>query len=742
MNEWQVLPGVASAAAARFADLDAVFALEGEIVAKDSTTRTVRVELDGRRYYVKRYHGLGKKPLRRWFGTPRVQLEWENLQRFADWGIPTARLVAYGLESQGGRFVRGALITAEIPDTTDLGKLARSHDPRLKTQFQRRLTPASSALSEAAEAKSQSWWHGVSAQIADIARRMHSRRFVHGDLKWRNLLVDGSGKIFLIDCPSGGFWWPPFLQYRIVKDLACLDKVAKRQLSRTQRLRFYLDYAQKKRLDDADKRRIRQIAGFFAGRDEAQESAESLRAGGRRLLVPSAIALDDGRELVVERWLRILPGKRLTGIGSWNGQTVLAKLFVAARGSERHWQRECRGIDSLKQHDLPTAQRLAAGRLEGAGHYVLTEYLDGARCPDATAASELGKVFEAVGRMHARGILQVDVHLGNFLLKNDSLYVIDGDAIRSVKIGDRPQFYEFQNRGLSPIFTDNLALLFAQLPPATLSGLQADLLDAYRKGNPDLAVDVAQLKAAIARAREARLADVLDKCLRDCSLFKVARRVDRFFSLVRTEADFLAPLIADPDAWLEQGTPLKRGRSATLALVELEGRRLVIKRYNIKSAGHALSRAWRPSRAWHAWIEAHRLRFLGIATPRPLALIEHRLGPLRGRAWLVTEYCEGQSLKARLDAHAESGAPARVKEAVRALFARLAEERISHGDLKATNFLCCGDELVVLDLDAMRRLDGEAAWRKAWKKDRARFLRNWPEGSVLRRELDAALPPD
>jgi tRNA A-37 threonylcarbamoyl transferase component Bud32 len=706
MSQWQVLPGVDAAATERFADLDAVFALEGEIVAKDSTTRTVRVDIAGRRYYVKRYHGLGKKPLRRWFGTPRVQLEWENLQRFADWGIPTAQLVACGLESQGGRFVRGALITAEIPDTTDLGKLARTHDPRLQ---------------------SQSWRDGVSAQVADIARRMHGRRFVHGDLKWRNLLVDAAGKVFLIDCPSGGFWWPPFLQYRIVKDLACLDKVAKRQLSRTQRLRFYLDYAQKKKLDDADKRRIREIVGFFAGRDETQESAASLRAGGRRLLVPSTIALDDGSELVVERWLRILPGKRLTGIGKWNGQTVLAKLFVAARGSERHWQRECRGIDSLKQYELPTAKLLAAGRLEGAGYFVLTEYLDGAQCPGVTAIDELERVFEAVGRMHARGILQEDVHLGNFLLRDGSLYIIDGDAIRPAG-SDRERL-------------DNLALLFAQLPPASCIGMQADLLAAYRKGNPDLAIDAARLGTSIVRAREVRLADYLDKCLRDCSLFKVARRVDRFFSLVRAEADFLAPLIADPDAWLEQGIALKRGKTATLALVELNGRKLVIKRYNIKSAGHALSRAWRPSRAWHSWVEAHRLRFLGIATPRPLALIERRLGPLRGRAWLVSEYCEGPNLQTRLAEHTDSGAPAKVKEAVRTLFARLAAERISHGDLKATNFLCRGDELVVLDLDAMRRHDSEAAWRKAWQKDRVRFLRNWPEGSALRREIDAALPP-
>ena len=704
MSEWRVLPGVDAEAAARFADLDAVFALEGEIVAKDSTTRTVRVEVGGRRYYVKRYHGLGKKPLRRWFGTPRVQLEWENLQRFADWGIPTARLVACGLESQGGLFARGALITEEIPATADLARLAREGAP---------------------SQKSRSWWHGVSTQVAEIARRMHTRRFAHGDLKWRNLLVDAAGKAYLIDCPSGGFWWPPFLEYRIVKDLACLDKVAKRQLSRTQRLRFYLDYAQKRKLDVADKRRIRRIVGFFAGRDEEQESAESLRAGGRRLLVPCTVALEGGGELAIERWLRILPGKRLTGVGRWNGRTVLAKFFVAKRGAERHWQRECRGIDSLKAHGLPTPALLASGRLEGDGHFVLTEYLDSAQCPSATAAGELATVFEAVGRMHARGILQEDVHLGNFLLAGGGLHVIDGDAIRPARSGRA--------------CLGNLALLFAQLTPADCRAWQAALLAAYRRGHPGPALEAAQLEAAIARAREARLADYLDKCLRDCSLFKSARRADRFFSMLREEADFLAPLMADPDAWLEQGISLKRGRSATLALVELEGRKLVIKRYNIKSAVHALSRAWRPSRAWHSWVEAHRLRFLGIPTPRPLALIERRLGPLRGRAWLISEHCEGPNLQERLAA--ENGLPPGIAEAVRRLFARLAEARLSHGDLKASNFLCSGDELCVLDLDAMRRHDSEAAWRKAWLKDRARFLRNWPEGGAIRREMEAALPP-
>lgn len=345
MTQWQLMPGIDPAAAACFADLDKVFTLEGDIVARDAMSNVVRVAVNSRHYYVKRYAGLGDKPLRRWLVTPRIQLEWENLQRFAAWGIPTADLVAYGLEKKQGRFFRGAMITAEIPDTQDLRRLARNADPRLK---------------------SRRWWDGVSRQLADITRRMHAQRFAHGDLKWRNLLVDKEDRLFLIDCPSGGFWRPPFLEYRIVKDLACLDKSAKRNLSRSRRLRFYLDYVGKRRLDKRDKQRIRKIVGFFVGRDEDLASAASLRAAGRTPLPRQSIALESGALLTLKRWLRVLPGKRLTGVGEWQGRPVLAKLFIAARGAERHWQRECRGVEVLQTSALPSPALLLSGKLEGA----------------------------------------------------------------------------------------------------------------------------------------------------------------------------------------------------------------------------------------------------------------------------------------------------------------------------------------------------------------------------------------
>lgn len=245
MSAWQLSPDLDPAVARAFASLAAVFALDGERVSRDPLSDVIRVEIAGERYYVKRYRSAGKG-LRRYLGRPRVKAEWQNLRRFAKWGIPTASLAAWGLERSGGAFLRGALITRELPGTKDLARLARDDDPRLGDPR---------------------WVDGVSRQLARATRTMHDHHFVHNDLKWRNLLVDGEGRLFFIDCPVGGFWWGQWLRWRIVKDLACLDKVAKYKLSRTQRLRFYLQYRRRSRLNASDKVRIRQILKYFEGRE-------------------------------------------------------------------------------------------------------------------------------------------------------------------------------------------------------------------------------------------------------------------------------------------------------------------------------------------------------------------------------------------------------------------------------------------------------------------------------------------
>ena len=303
--------------------------------------------------------------------------------------------------------------------------------------------------------------------------------------------------------------------------------------------------------------------------------------------------------------------------------------------------------------------------------------------------------------------------------------------------------------------------------------------DSEEDGNSGL--DTA-LQAATDRAREVRLTDYLRKIRRDCTLFQVDRRPGQFSVVLREYADALAPVLADPDAWVGRGTMLKNGRSATVVRITLDAAPLstagdsalphhacptadptlsspatssqtsmpggatssplVLKRYNLKSGLHALSRALRPSRAWHAWCAGHRLRLLGIPTPTPLAIIEERSGPLRGRAWLITEWCEGTRLIEHFGhdgARAPNEAEAR---ALTALFTSLRRARITHGDLKAHNLFWQDGRLALIDLDAMVHHNRATADARAWHKDRARFLRNWPENSPLHRWLDTALPTE
>ena len=229
-----------------FPDLHAAVSAPGEEINGNWMSRLVRCQKGDNYYYIKTYTRRGRW-LRRFIGRSRTRAEWENLQAFVAMGLPAADLVAYGESGMGERY-RGTLITKEVEGTLDLATLAENRHSLLADR---------------------QWRLQIIDRLSRAVRKMHGFRFVHNDLKWRNLLVNvtDAPTVHFIDCPLGRKMPWPFLVRGRIKDLACLDKIAKKQLSQMERLRFYLAYKGKTRLSANDKKEIYRVLCFFEGRE-------------------------------------------------------------------------------------------------------------------------------------------------------------------------------------------------------------------------------------------------------------------------------------------------------------------------------------------------------------------------------------------------------------------------------------------------------------------------------------------
>ena len=473
-----------------------------------------------------------------------------------------------------------------------------------------------------------------------------------------------------------------------------------------------------------------------------------LQKSGRAPGLPLSIELADAAgpaQLQLLSLLRVLPGQRYVGAGVWRGRTVLAKLMVGAKAA-RNFQRELTGVRLLAEQGLTTPQLLADGLQEGEGGWLLFEFLEGAHSLgdawDAVASlpvladeqvAVLAEALAAIGQMHLKGLWQEDLHLDNLLRQGGKLYLIDGAGI-CVEEAGKPLSRQK--------VLENLGVFFAQLP-ISLEPFIEELLVHYLLSNGEHALPLEALLKQVEKVRAWRLHDFLNKTGRDCSLFSVQQGAFALRAVRREEEPAMLPVLARADALLDQGHLYKTGGAASVGKVEVDGRTLVIKRYNIKGFAHWLKRFWRPSRAWHSWREGNRLAFLGIATPKPLALLETRFLWLRGKAYLVTEHLPGPDIIERFAPYVEQGnAPEAELVALDRLFADLLRERISHGDLKGHNVFWADGRWALIDLDSMCQHRSASSFAAAYARDRARFMRNWPVGSALYQVIDGRLPKE
>ncbi|MHC5204768.1 lipopolysaccharide kinase InaA family protein [Pseudomonas chlororaphis] len=471
-----------------------------------------------------------------------------------------------------------------------------------------------------------------------------------------------------------------------------------------------------------------------------------LKQAGRAPSLPLSLELADAAgpaTLQLFSLLRVLPGQRYVGAGVWRGRPVLAKLLVGAKAA-RHFQRELQGVRLLEEQGMTTPLLLADGLKEGEGGWLLFEFLEGSESlGDAWKQVEslpaladeqqavLAEALAAIAELHSKGLWQEDLHLDNLLRHQGKLYLIDGAGI-CVEQAGKPLSRQK--------VLENLGVFFAQLPKS-LEPFTEELLVHYLLNNAEHALPLEALQKQVDKVRSWRLKDFLNKVGRECTLFSVLRGPFALRAIRREEEAAMLPVLEQADALLDRGHLYKTGGAASVGRVEVAGRTLVVKRYNIKGFAHWLKRFWRPSRAWHSWQEGNRLAFLGIATPKPLALLEKRFLWLRSRAYLVTEYLAGPDIIERFAPYIDSGAaPEAELQALDRLFAELIRERISHGDFKGHNLFWQEDRWALIDLDSMCQHHSLGSFAPAYARDRARFMRNWPQSSALYQVIDQRLP--
>lgn len=459
----------------------------------------------------------------------------------------------------------------------------------------------------------------------------------------------------------------------------------------------------------------------------ARRLIEDLRSASPTL--PFELSVDGARLRCTER-LRHLPGKRLVCTGTLDGREVVAKIYVDPKRAKVHAGRETRGARAMLARGIRTAPLLAAASIEGA-HVVVYERIAPARtAAEVWATSDASTrillfraLVETVAQHHNADLLQRDLHLGNFLLCDERIYTLDAaDIVVARTPISRAQAL------------DNLALLIAQLPPENDEAALAAFEDYARVRQwHTTEEDRTALKNAVAKQRERRERLYLRKIFRESSAFVCRKRFDHYYVCDRgDDSAAMRQALENPEALFEGARFLKRGNTATVAVAHIDGREVVVKRYNIKNPLHALKRAVQPTRAAISWRNAHRLRCYEIATPRPIALVERRIGPLRHTAYFITEFHAGEPASdffRRNDIG--EGDKAALASRIAALIRQLRVLNVSHGDMKATNFLIAENGPALIDLDAMRKHRDTAAADRALQRDIRRFMQNWVDAPAI-----------
>ena len=402
-----------------------------------------------------------------------------------------------------------------------------------------------------------------------------------------------------------------------------------------------------------------------------------------------------------EELIRSVPGRRRVFRGRWDGQDVIIKAFCHKWLAHRHAVREWKSLRKLQSLGLSCPQALFYGQ-DAQGQWICASGTI-ANAKDVFAAFEAGldvrgktdilvDITREVAKQHSKGVLQKDMHLGNFLYDGKQVYALDTSQMRFFRkpIGI--------NRSLAM-----LGLLCTNLPQETEKTAKAYFQARGWQNDKTLHK---RLYCCIERARQAGLKRTLKKTLRS------SKRYYRFknghlrgmFSRAMFPPAEAAGFAGRIDRLMEKGQILKCGDTCFVSRIKWNGRDVVVKRYNHKGFWHSLRHTLKGGRAKKCWLLGHWLTVLGIPCAKPIAFIEQRKFGLLRQSYIVNDFIEGPLL---YDVMNRPGYSPQERDAVmqkaRQRLENLGCHHFTHADMKPSNMILHRGQPVLIDLDSMQR---------------------------------------
>ncbi len=451
--------------------------------------------------------------------------------------------------------------------------------------------------------------------------------------------------------------------------------------------------------------------------------------------------------LVCLELLRHLPQKRAVFKGTFDDRLVVIKCFFGRHG-HRDYLREYKGLKGFQKAGVSTpdllfhckvnaddvvikAENISTNseKLKDKFWVIVTRYLEDSipfdrlwkePMADNQRLVWLYRITRMLGQLYKSGVFPSDIHLDNMLIKDQAVWIIDGGgvSVSRTKLS--------RSKAL-----DNFTLFLSILAPRHEKFVHKLYL-ALTSFIPEYGrVKVENLLEKIHKWRKWR-ERYLKKTLRTCSDFS-ARKTFFYFQVVNRhkKSSDLSCLLETLDESIASGQLIKTGKTNTVSVVKMKnGQKVIVKRYKSTKCFSWL-RMLKKSRAKNSWVSAWMLKMIDIETPEPLALVEKKIGSFVTCSYVITQYIPGIQLINYFDSKAWPEDEEVIVRMVKDYLLSLERSYISHGDLKATNFIVHDSKVYLIDLDSMKSYKNFDVYQPFWKQDTSRFMQNWHENPYV-----------